>query len=129
MSRTAASLTHLSDGKLLEAVQRQTFAFFWDGAEKASYLARDRCTTKAVPANDLVAVGGSGFGIMALIVAVERGWVSRGAAAARLARMLVFWRAPPAITAPCRISCMARPASPSLSAARMTAAIWWKLPF
>ena len=88
MSRTAASLAHLSDDKLLEGVQRQTFAFFWDGAEKASLLARDRCTTKSVPDNDLVAVGGSGFGIMALIVAVERGWVSRQAAAARLTRML-----------------------------------------
>jgi hypothetical protein len=88
MSKTAASLTRLSDDKLLEAVQRQTFAFFWDGAEKASLLARDRCTTKATPDNDLVAVGGSGFGVMALIVAVERGWVTRKAAAARLQTML-----------------------------------------
>ena len=42
MSKTAAALARLSDEKLLEAVQRQTFAFFWDGAEKASLLARDR---------------------------------------------------------------------------------------
>ena len=78
----------LSEPALLEAVQRQTFAFFWDGAEKASLLARDRCTLTSAPDNDLVAVGGSGFGIMALIVAVERGWVTRKAAIARLARML-----------------------------------------
>jgi len=38
MNRTAAALARLSDGKLLEAVQRQTFVFFWDGAEKASFL-------------------------------------------------------------------------------------------
>jgi hypothetical protein len=88
MSRTAASLARLSDDKLLEAVQRQTFSFFWDGAEKASLLVRDRCKTESAPDNDLVAVGGSGFGVMALIVAVERGWVTRKAAATRLQTML-----------------------------------------
>jgi hypothetical protein len=41
-----------------------------------------------VPEDDLVATGGSGFGVMALIVAVERGWVSRAAALERLGRML-----------------------------------------
>ena len=78
----------LSEAALLEAVQRASFNFFWDGAEKASFLARDRCTTKSAPDNDLVAVGGSGFGVMSIIVAVERGWVTRKAAAARLSRML-----------------------------------------
>ena len=85
---TPGSLARLSDERLLDAVQRQTFRFFWEGAEKASGLARDRCTLKAPPANDLVAVGGSGFGMMALIVAVERGWVKRKDAVARLSRML-----------------------------------------
>ena len=80
--------SRLAEPALLEAVQRQSFGFFWDGAEKGSFLARDRCTTKAAPDNDLVAVGGSGFGIMALVVAVERGWVTRKAAVARLSRML-----------------------------------------
>jgi len=80
--------SRISEAALLEAVQRQSFNFFWDGAEKSSLLARDRCTLKSAPANDLVAVGGSGFGIMGLIVAVERGWVTRKAATARLARML-----------------------------------------
>ena len=35
-----------------------------------------------------MAVAGSGFGLMALVVAVARGWVSRIAAVARLSRML-----------------------------------------
>src|SRR5664279_3388775 len=80
--------TRLSEDALLEAVQRQSFGFFWDAAEKTSLLARDRCTTKAAPDNDLVAVGGSGFGVMALVVAVERGWVTRKSAVTRLSRML-----------------------------------------
>jgi hypothetical protein len=82
------ALLALADDALLEAVARQTFAFFWEGAEPGSFLARDRSTKTSDPQGDLVAVGGSGFGLMALVVAVERGWVSRGDALARLDRMI-----------------------------------------
>jgi len=54
-----AELAALPDGELLEAVQRQTFGFFWDAAHPVSGLAPDRCKTSAVPADDLVATGGS----------------------------------------------------------------------
>jgi hypothetical protein len=83
-----AALAALPDDELMEAVQRQTFRFFWEGAHPISGCALDRCTTQAAAAGDLVAVGGSGFGVMAIIVAVERNWVSRGAALERLGRML-----------------------------------------
>jgi hypothetical protein len=83
-----AALAALPDDDLLEQVARQTFRFFWDGAHPASGLAPDRRTTQAAPVDDLVATGGSGFGLMALLVAVERGWVSRGAALERLGRMV-----------------------------------------
>lgn len=83
-----AALLQLKDDALLEAVARQTFRFFWEGAEPASFLARDRSAGSADPPGDLVAVGGSGFGMMALIVAVERGWVARTDALVRLERMV-----------------------------------------
>ncbi len=78
----------LSDEDLLDLVQRQTFLFFWDGAQPASGLARDRTGRLTDPADDVVATGGSGFGAMALIVACERGWVTRADALARLSKML-----------------------------------------
>lgn len=86
--RNPKTLAALPDEALIDAVQRQTFRFFWDGAHPASGLAPDRRTVRDVPVDDLVAIGGSGFGIMALIVAVERGWVTREAATLRLQRML-----------------------------------------
>ena len=55
-----ADLAALPDEQLLEAVQRQTFRFFWEGAHPVSGLARDRCKTSAVAEDDLVATGGSG---------------------------------------------------------------------
>lgn len=85
---TPAALAALPDAALLEEVQKQTFRFFWDGAEPVSGLARDRNRQAGDAGNALVAVGGSGFGLMALVVATERGWVSRAAAVARLSRML-----------------------------------------
>jgi hypothetical protein len=84
----AATLAALPDEQLLEIVQRQTFNFFWDGAHPVSGLAPDRCTTRASVSDDKVAIGGSGFGIMAILVAVERGWIARDAAIERLTRML-----------------------------------------
>lgn len=88
MEKTPEELLALGDEALLEEVARQTFAFFWEGAETNSFLARDRTTKTADPANDLVAVGGSGFGLMALAAAVKRGWVRKEDALARLDRML-----------------------------------------
>ena len=86
------ALAALPDEALIDAVQRQTFRYFWDGADAASGLALDRRTLASVSPDDRsydsVAIGGSGFGIMALIVAVERGWVARDAALDRLRRML-----------------------------------------
>src|SRR5450755_1656421 len=83
-----ASLAAFPDDELLELVQRQTFRFFWEGSHPLSGLAPDSCPTRKDHVADLVAIGGSGFGVMALIVAVERDWVTREAALDRLERML-----------------------------------------
>ena len=83
-----AAMAALPEEVLLEELQKQSFRFFWDGAEPVSGLARDRNRQDGDAADNLVAVGGSGFGLMALVVAVARGWVSRTAAVTRLSRML-----------------------------------------
>lgn len=79
-----AARHRLSDVELIDAVQRATFRYFWDFADPASGLARDR-----FGGNDRwLAIGGSGFGAMAIVVAAERGWVERGEAVERLHQML-----------------------------------------
>jgi hypothetical protein len=82
-----AALAALPDEELLEAVQRQTFGFFWEASHPTSGLAPDRRKI-AGPVDDLITIGGSGFGVMAIIVAAERGWVTRAEAADRLVHML-----------------------------------------
>jgi hypothetical protein len=78
----------LADEQLLDLVQRQTFRYFWEGAHPVSGLALDRCHRRAEQPDTPVSIGGSGFGIMALIVACERGWIGREQALARLTLML-----------------------------------------
>ncbi|HEU5443187.1 MAG TPA: DUF3131 domain-containing protein, partial [Steroidobacteraceae bacterium] len=83
-----ARLATLSDHELLERVQRQTFRFFWEAAHPVSGLVPDRRPAGKGQGADLAATGGSGFAIMALVVAVERGWVRREEALERLGAML-----------------------------------------
>ena len=75
----------LSDSALLSLVQAQTFKYFWDFGHPVSGLARERNTS-----GDIVTTGGSGFGIMALVVAVNRQFISRADGVARMHKILDF---------------------------------------
>ena len=80
----------LSDEALLDLVQRQTFRYFWDFAHPTSGLARERSNQAFGYGPEVVTTGGSGFGIMTIIVAVERHWISRQEALDRLLQMVRF---------------------------------------
>lgn len=81
----------MTDGALLDEVQRRTLRYFTDFAHPVSGLARDRTNPPADdPHNDKISIGGSGFGIMALVAGVERGFIGRGEAVARLANTVAF---------------------------------------
>ncbi|RBL89024.1 glucoamylase family protein [Chitinophaga flava] len=83
---------NLSDSALLDLVQKQTFRYFWDYAHPVSGLARERSNKSFDYGDEVVTTGGSGFGIMAIIVATERGWISRDAATDRLLKIINFLR-------------------------------------
>ena len=84
-------IPNLSDSALLDVVERQTFRYFWDFAHPVSGLARERSNiTNYGP--ETVTIGGSGFGVMAVIVAAERKWISRDTAAGHILKMVRFLR-------------------------------------
>ncbi len=82
-----------SDDELLTRIQKETFNYFWEGAEPNSGLARERLHMDNVyptsPMNT-VTTGGSGFGLMAILVGIERGFVSREDALNRYLRIIDF---------------------------------------
>jgi hypothetical protein len=81
---------NLSDTSLLELVQKQTFKYFWDFAHPVSGLARERSNVAYEYGSEVVTTGGSGFGIMSVIVAAERGWIKRDTAARFLLKLVSF---------------------------------------
>lgn len=75
----------ISDDELLTLVQQQTFKYFWDFGHPTSGLARERNSS-----GNTVTSGGSGFGIMAIPIAINRGFISRADGLARLQKIVAF---------------------------------------
>lgn len=75
----------MSDDSLMDMVQRYTFRYFREFQHPASGMARERNTS-----GDIVTTGGTGFGVMAWIVAVERGWVNRTEGVDYMLKLLSF---------------------------------------
>lgn len=83
----------ISDEALLDTIQRRTFNYFWEGAEPNSGLACERIHIDGIyPEDDqnVVTTGGSGFGIMAVLAGIERGYVSREEGLERMERIVSF---------------------------------------
>ena len=65
---------------LLDTIQKQTINYFWEGAEPNSGLARERLHMDDVynlSPESTVTTGGSGFGVMAILVGIERGYIKK----------------------------------------------------
>ncbi|MEQ9299514.1 MAG: glucoamylase family protein [Cyclobacteriaceae bacterium] len=85
--------SEISDDSLLTMLQYQTFQYFWDGAEPVSGMACERVHMDNIyPSDDknVVTSGGSGFGLMAILVGIERGFITREVAVARYEQILDF---------------------------------------
>ncbi len=75
----------ITDDELLDLVQSQTFKYFYDFAHPDCGMARERNTS-----GDIVTTGGSGFGVMALIVGMDRNFITRQEGITRLSKILTF---------------------------------------
>ncbi|MCC8426849.1 glucoamylase family protein [Mucilaginibacter sp. UR6-11] len=81
---------NLTDNQLLNLVQKQTFRYFWDFAHPVSGMARERSTISKNFGDNVVTTGGTGFGIMATIVAADRKFIARKEAAAHTLKIIDF---------------------------------------
>ncbi|ANH83408.1 beta-glucosidase [Niabella ginsenosidivorans] len=83
---------NISDSALVNLVQQQTLRYFWDFAHPVSGMARERSNRSFDYGQEVVTTGGTGFGAMAILVGVNRGWIGRDTAARFLLKM-VKWLA------------------------------------
>lgn len=75
----------ITDEELLTLIQHQTFKYFWDFGHPSCGMARERNTS-----GDIVTTGGSGFGLMAIPVGIERGFISRTEGIDRISQVVTF---------------------------------------
>jgi hypothetical protein len=81
------------DERIFTDVQRQTFNYFWEGAEPVSGMARERFHVDgSYPEDDkdVVTTGGTGFGVMAMLVGMHRGFITRAQGRERMDRIVNF---------------------------------------
>lgn len=80
-----ATVMPMSDEQFLNMVQEYTFRYFYDYAHPVSGMARER-----LGSDDIVATGGTGFGVMAIIVGIHRGYINREEGVDRLLQITSF---------------------------------------
>lgn len=87
LSPSVKATTHaMTDDELLDMVQKACFRYYWEGAEANSGLALEDIPGR----KDMIATGASGFGLMALIVGTERGFITRDQLIQRLTKIVSF---------------------------------------
>ena len=86
-SPAAEASTHpMSDDDLLTMVQEASFRYYWEAAEPISGMARE----SQPGADDVIATGATGFGIMAMVVAADRHFITREQTVDRLLQITRF---------------------------------------
>ena len=75
----------ISDNALFDTVQKRTFKYFWDLAHPVSGMVRERNTDA-----NIYTSGGTGFGIMAIVTAIHRNFITRAEGLTRLQAMVSF---------------------------------------
>ena len=90
-SRTDAD--ELSDSSFLDLLQKSHFDYMWTGAEPNTGMAYERIHEDGDYGYDdpsIITTGGSGFGIAGIVVAMERGFITRNEGVERLQRIVTF---------------------------------------
>ncbi|MCQ2444172.1 MAG: hypothetical protein MJ061_01580 [Mailhella sp.] len=80
---------YLKDRELLDRLQREAFGYIWDHTFPESGLAYEDSRNAD---SGQATIGGTGFGVAAIITAVERGWITRAAAVERISKISFFLR-------------------------------------
>jgi len=76
----------MNDDELLTMLEEACFRYYWEGADPDAGMALE-----SIPGDDrIMATGASGFGIMALVVGVDRGFITREQGTERLNKITTF---------------------------------------
>ncbi|NJD21056.1 MAG: T9SS type A sorting domain-containing protein [Melioribacter sp.] len=89
LSAEVTTLTHqMTDDEFLDMTQRATLRYFWDWGDPNSGIARERWQPNESDVTNTI--GGGGFGVMAIIVGIHRGFISRADGVERMKKIVDF---------------------------------------
>ena len=86
----ATANTPVTDEQLLEELQRRAVLYFWEKADPGTGLVNDRAKNFGGDDYTAASTAATGYGLAALPIAVEHGWLDRDQAAARARTTLRF---------------------------------------
>lgn len=84
-----------ADKAFLADLERRSFRYFWEQADRNTGLILDRTRTDGSPSDEehryIASIATTGFGLTGLCIAAERGWIQNGAARKRVRTTLRFF--------------------------------------
>jgi hypothetical protein len=78
------------DDAFLDELEKANHLFFWEQGHPETGLVKDRCNTRATDTSNVASIAGTGFGLTALCIAQQRGWISLADARDRVLMTLRF---------------------------------------
>jgi hypothetical protein len=90
LAPATAGATTFTTPALLDTIQHAAFNYFWNEANPANGLVKDRSASWSP-----CSIAATGFGLSAICIGIDHGWVSREAGRERiLAALNTFWNGP-----------------------------------
>ncbi len=86
----AAAAISPQDDKLLDDLERASFLFFWEQGNPQTGLIKDRCNVRTKDETLGASIASTGFGLTAICIADQRGFISHADARLRVVRTLSF---------------------------------------
>jgi hypothetical protein len=81
------------DDQFLDDLERSHFLFFWEQANPQTGLIKDRCNARTADTGVVASIASTGFGLTAICIAEQRGFISHQDARLRVLATLVFlWK-------------------------------------
>jgi hypothetical protein len=91
-SETSAGSVVLTpeDNQFLEELEKASFQFFWEQANPETGLVKDRCNVRVSDKGGVASIAATGFGLTALCIGQQNGWVPLRDARERASASLRF---------------------------------------
>jgi len=87
---SAPAVLSPEDNQFLEDMEKANFQFFWEQANPQTGLVKDRCNVRTSDKGGVASIAATGFGLTALCIGQQNGWVALRDARERAVASLYF---------------------------------------